>query len=185
MEKILYINESKIFGKFISDEILSENYEILTESEFFNNILDKFMQKPKIDRNTKDLLRKIVYMNDLDQNILFENRSKYLDTIIKFIRSFYDISLVFSIPVGLAYTVLLPGMSIVAVFSTIIGFVIGVFLNRLLRSFVDKLNHNEVISDSRTVIRELERLKKFNPKLSKEIDKQIERIEESIDKIDY
>lgn len=187
----------EMISECCGDASLVEQSAIL-EGAKLDLALKNFLKEGQDYKSLKKDLNEIIKANDISDEALRSDGRKLLHVCKRVLQYAYDISAIIVPVVGAGEIasktvigakivktgLMAPAGLTVTVVCSIIGYVVGFIINRLIRFLIDTVEFKTVKEDAEDVVRELRsNAKKANdPKLAKKMESEADRLEASIAK---
>lgn len=183
-----YINDCSCF---VTDDLIQECYgdytlveqSAILEGAKFDLALKNFLKEGKDYKGLKAAVKEVIRANDLPRDDLKTGKNGFMHAIKRILQVLQDVSIITGSIQGVAQLFIVSGNPILFI-STLVGFVVGVFINRLLRYAYDTIEFNAMKDDAEEVISMLEAnaSKAKDPKLKKRYNDEANKVREALKK---
>lgn len=178
---------------FVTDDLIQECYgneylikqSALLEGAKIDMALNNFIEEGKDYKNLKKDLKEIISANNMDEKELNGNFRKFMHICKRIVQVLLDINLVIGSAINTANIGIFAAAGNPALLiGTIIGFVTGFIINRLLRYAADTIEFENIVKDSQYIVNELRKKARDtnDKKLASKFNSEADRLEKAIKK---
>lgn len=172
----------------IFNEVTFLNEDTLLEGAKMSASLKKFMAEGEDYKGLKKELKEVIKMNDMSdaelKDKLKTGRGGVMHVCKRAVQIYLDFVFAFNVGGAIGGTVAAATMFPLLVPQIVISFVVGLFLNRLLRLAADTVEFDAVYKDCKTILEEIESAidKCKDPKQKKKLQESADKLRKAMNK---